>query len=91
MAKYVIIHGSLKTGANEYANVGDTVELEEDFVKEVDPKGVCFVTEEKYLALEEKRELEERIATMSDEEKLDALKAAVTKKSKRAPKAEAEG
>lgn len=76
MPKYVVAHGSLKTGRDVSVGVGETVELEEAFVKEVDPQGTNFVTEEKWLAMEELRELNERIASMSDEEKLSALRAA---------------
>lgn len=76
MPKYVVAHGVLKTGRDVSAGVGETVELEESFVKEVDPHGTNFVTEERWLAMEELRELGIRIALMSDEDKLSALRAA---------------
>lgn len=78
MPKYVVAHGSLRTGRDDSAGVGETVELEEAFVKEVDPEGTSFVTEERWLAMEELRELNLRIALMSDEDKLSALRAATT-------------
>lgn len=76
MPKFVIAHGSLKTGRDVAAVVGDTVELEEAFVREVDPHGTNFVTEEKWLVMEEMKDLQSRIAAMSDDEKLAALRAA---------------
>ena len=77
MPKYVVAHGSLKTGRDAAAVVGETVELEESFVKEVDPQGVTFVTEDKWLVMEEVKALNARIALMSDDEKLAALRAAI--------------
>lgn len=73
MPTFVIAHGSLKTGKDQLVTVGESVVLEQSFVDEVDPAGVTFVTEEKWLALEQVKELNERIAAMSDAEKLEAL------------------
>ena len=76
MPNYVVAHGSLKTGKDSYVNIGETVDLEESFVKAVDPDGTNFVTEAKWLAMQEVAELNERIASMSDDEKIAALRAA---------------
>ncbi len=62
MSKFVTMHGGLKVSAeqaekmgldprNLIAPQGSVVELDADFVKQVDPSGVQFVTEEQYDAL----------------------------------------
>lgn len=85
MRTFVVAHGSLKTGRDEYITVGNSVELDEEWVAAADPMGQTFVTQEKWLAMEELEELERTIATMSIEEKNDAVKQVVKKKKAPAP------
>lgn len=66
-SNYVTMHGGLKVSAelaeklkldprNPIAAAGTVLELDDDFVKQVDPAGVQFVSEEQYAALVEKVE-----------------------------------
>lgn len=53
MPKYIVLHGSLKTGKTEeghglFAKAGDAVELSADWVKKNDPRGIQFVTVEEF-------------------------------------------
>lgn len=80
MPNFVVAHGSLKTGKDEFVNVGESVMLDQSFVDAIDPTSTTFVTEEKWLAMEQMKELQKQIDGMSDAEKLDALRSAVAPK-----------
>jgi hypothetical protein len=93
MSKFVIMHGRLRVGSGSgdeaFQKVGDTVELDDAFVAQVDPLGTTFITEEKYLKLEEIKELQKEIDELSSDEKEEALVETVkAKKSKKQPAAE---
>lgn len=92
MSKYVIMHGRLRVasgnGDDAFRNVGDTIDLEDSFVAQVDPDGTSFVTEEKYLKILEIKELQKELEELSDDEKTEVL--VETVKAKKSKKSAAE-
>ena len=84
MGTYVIIHGSVRVGAGNgpeaFKRVGEEVQLDDDFVKSIDPKGESFVSTDTWLKLEQIKELQKEIEELSDDEKAEALASVVEKK-----------
>ena len=55
MSKFVLLHASLRIitpdGVKKVLTIGDVVDLPPQFVADVDPNGISFVTEAQYAAL----------------------------------------
>lgn len=64
MPKFIVLHGSLKTETG-VKTVGDSVELDEKFVKQQDPHGVLFATPEQFAAIQKKVAAEEELEALT--------------------------
>lgn len=60
MAKYIVVHGSIKTGSAS-VHVGEPIEMSDEDKASVDPEGRLLVTPEVFEALKQQAEAQERL------------------------------